>query len=109
MDFFELVYLFSLTVALPLIIFKSILDYKRQKLKVEQVRQEGHGLTVGELKQALRETVAEANAPVLERLEVLERAALPPASAPIAGIEGAEVEDGEAEQPSKTLGRRVTS
>jgi len=90
MGFFEFVWLFSLTVLLPLAIVKITTDYKRQKLEVQQAEQEVKaGLTVGELKNMLRQVVEEANEPIVDRVDHLERRLLPE-SEPQPLIENAE-------------------
>ncbi len=92
MDFFEFV--FSLCVVLPLVIFKSIMDVKRQQIEADRMQvTEGQGLTMGELKRALREAVEEANEPLIERIESLEQRALPADEAPSKSV-GSPVREG---------------
>ena len=109
MEFFEFVLVFSMTVLLPLTIFKTVMDYKKSQLEAERGVGENTGFTVGELKKMLAEVVREANEPLLERIEELERerGELPsPRSRDLfVGVE-AEKLDVE-EDADKTLGRRV--
>ncbi|MDX1530050.1 MAG: hypothetical protein R3362_00855 [Rhodothermales bacterium] len=106
MDFFEFVWLVSLTVGLPLIFIKTVYDYKRQRLEAERDRVEGAGLTVGDLKRALRETVEEANRPLVERIEALEH----PEPLPERRVELPEPSaDPYADDAEKSMGRRVQS
>jgi hypothetical protein len=74
MGIFELIWLFSLTVGLPVIVVKLIYDYKRQSLqerRAERVPEES--LTVGELRRTIEEAVEEATHPLIERIEALEQ------------------------------------
>jgi len=110
MEFFEFVLVFSMTVLLPLTVLKTVLDYKKKQLEVQRGVGENAGVTVGELKKMLSEVVREANEPLIERIEELERErdGLPsPRSRDLfAGVEEEEVEQDE-EDADKTLGRRV--
>lgn len=110
MEFFEFVLVFSIVFILPLTILKTVMDYKKAQIKASRgVSHEGEGVTAGELKRLLREVVQEANAPLLERIEGLEREreGLAPSAHrdPLLSVEEDEV-DLETEA-DKTLGRRV--
>jgi hypothetical protein len=117
MDFFEFVFLISLTVLLPYAIVKNIVDYKRSRVQAERGLGEGAGVTVGELKKMLADAVREANAPLVDRIEELEREREGLPSAPpdlLVGAEaGAEDEGNEFEREEheqgveKSMGRRV--
>lgn len=79
MGFFEFAFVVSLTVLLPLAIIKMRTDVRRQEIELERSRGESHGgLTIGELKQMLRQVVDEANAPIVARIEQIERQMLDP-------------------------------
>lgn len=110
MEFFEFVLVFSMTVLLPLTVLKTVLDYKKKQLEVKRGVGDNTGFTVGELKKMLSEVVREANEPLLERIEELERErdGLPsPRSRDLfVGVEEEELEL-EEEDADKTLGRRV--
>lgn len=75
MEFFEFILVLSITVLLPLTVLKTVMDYKKSKLEAERERglETDAGVTVGELKKMLAEVVREANAPLVERIEALER------------------------------------
>lgn len=115
MEFFEFVLVFSMTVLLPLTILKTVLDYKKAQLKSKNQEGEQAGFTVGELKKVLADVVREANEPLVERIEELERErdGLPaPRSRDLfAGVDegpvGAEELELDEEASDKTLGRRV--
>lgn len=111
MEFFEFVLVFSITVLLPLTVLKTVMDYKKSKLEAERGVGENTGFTVGELKKMLTEVVREANQPLIERIEELERErnGLPsPRSRDLfVGVEEEEVEMDVEEDADKTLGRRV--
>jgi hypothetical protein len=111
MEFLEFIFLLSVTVLLPLTILKTVVDYKKSRLEAERDRGPGTdaGVTVGELKKMLAEVVREANAPLVERIEALEREreGLPPPEP--RGLL-ADVEDEWAEherEAEKSVGRRV--
>lgn len=108
MEFFEFILILSITVLLPLTILKTILDFKKNKMEASRGVSESAGVTVGELKKMLTEVVREANAPLLERIEELERDrnGLPPSGGRdlFVGVDDESVED---EVAGKTLGRRV--
>ena len=106
MEFFEFVLVLSITVLLPLTILKTVMDYKKSRLEAERGTGEAAGVTVGELKRMLAEVVREANAPLVERIEELERERdpLPPAGDLFVG---ADENVGEGDEAEKTLGRRV--
>ncbi len=100
MGFFEFVWLFSLTVLLPLAIVKITTDYKRQRLEMRRAEQgQQAGLTIGELKQMLREVAEEANQPLVERMGRLENGLVEDLRHPAADPEIAE----------RTVGRQRTS
>ncbi len=75
MEFFEFLVVFFMAFVLPVTIIKSVLDYKSKRLEME--RESGGGLRLGELKALLAEVVQDANEPLLERLDALERELLP--------------------------------
>jgi hypothetical protein len=109
MEFFEFILVISLTVLLPLTILKTVLEYKKSQSEAERRAGESSGLTIGELKKMLSDVVQEANAPLVERIEDLERARGDlPAPGLFAGV-GEDVTDDEMmeEEAGKTLGRRV--
>ena len=75
-------------ILVPLIVFSSIvaivklsLDYKRDK-QARELRGGDGSMRLSELKAALREVVEEANAPLVQRVERLERRLPPPTSRP---------------------------
>ena len=112
MEFFEFILVISLTVFLPLTILKTVLDYKKGQREADRDAGESNGLTVGELKKMLADAVEEANAPLVERIERLEREHddLPMATERdlLAGAEEHALDDELMEQETgKTLGRRV--
>lgn len=109
MEFFELIFVLSLTVVLPIVFTKMVIDYKRQKMEARRAELEPReGMTLGELKRTLREVVEEANLPLAERIEALERLALPaPKDSSYAEDDSFYGEHLE-EEPTKTVGRRVT-
>lgn len=109
MEFFEFVLVFSIVFVLPLTILKTVMDYKKAQIKAEHsVSRDSEGVTAGELKRLLREVVQEANAPLLERIEGLEREreGLAPSAHrdPVLSVEEEMDLEDEAE---KTLGRRL--
>lgn len=109
MEFFEFVLVFSIVFVLPLTILKTIMDYKKAQFKAERSGiAEREGVTAGELKRLLREVVEEANQPLLERIEGLERerSGLPP-SASLDPLFDAEEEMSLDDEAEKTLGRRL--
>lgn len=110
MEFFEFVLVISLTVFLPLTILKTVLDYKKSQAEAERSAGASGGLTVGELKKMLSDAVEEANAPLVERIDALEREYddLPTTTEHdlLAGVEE-DADDGVEEGAGKTLGRRV--
>jgi len=76
MDFFVFLIAVSVVVVLPLTILKLLLDYKRERLQAErEARPTGEAVTVGELKEVMREVAAETVAPLEERITSLERGA----------------------------------
>jgi len=102
MSFFAFLWLFSLTVLLPIVIVKMQNDTKRQQLAARQPGARGaDALTVGELRELIREAVAEETAPLAERLAVLERGALPE---PLR-----EQDPGGWEEREKSVGRRTSA
>lgn len=101
MDFFEFILAISITVALPLVLIKSILDYKKEKVRALAGTHVEGALRVGELRQIVREAVEEANAPLVERIDALEQGILPQDLL-------ADVPD-EEEAQGRTVGRRVSS
>ena len=111
MEFFEFVLVFSITVLLPLTILKTVMDYKKKQLESERGVGESAGVTVGELKKMLSEVVREANQPLLDRIDELERErdGLPsPRSRDLfVGVEDEHLEVDMEEDTDKTLGRRV--
>lgn len=114
MEFFEFVLIISITVGLPLAILKTVLDFKKSKLEARRELGESAGLTVGELKKVLKDVVQEANAPLLERVEALERERddlLPSGSRDLlAGGDAFGSDDapaGSEEEVVKSVGRRV--
>jgi hypothetical protein len=110
MEFFEFVLVFSITVLLPLTVLKTVMDYKKSKLEAERGAGENTGFTVGELKKMLSEVVREANEPLIERIEELERERnglpSPRNSDLFVGVEE-DAETGVEDEADKTLGRRV--
>lgn len=114
MEFLEFILILSITVLLPMTIVKTVMDYKKSKLEAERDRGlgAGAGVTVGELKKMLAEVVREANAPLVERIEALEREREELPSPEPHGLL-ADVEDVEAEwvehdrEAEKSVGRRV--
>lgn len=110
MEFFEFVLVISLTVFLPLTILKTVLDYKKGQAEANRDAGESNGLTVGELKKMLADAVGEANAPLVERIEALEREYDElPATTEHDLLAGVEEDAGDAmeDEAGKTLGRRV--
>lgn len=109
MEFFEFILVISLTVFLPLTILKTVLEYKKSQAEADRKAGTSSGLTVGELKKMLADAVEEANAPLVERIEALEREHddLPTTMEHdlLAGVE--EDADGTEDEAGKTLGRRV--
>jgi hypothetical protein len=108
MTFFAFVWLFSLTVLLPIVIIKMQTDLKRQRLDAR--RPDSDALSVGELKRIIHEAVAEETAALTDRIDALERGLLlPPAdSAPLRDYDE-ETEGDEWAGPEKSLGRRAPS
>jgi hypothetical protein len=103
MDFFEALIAISVVVILPITLLKLLLDYKRERMAAEQGhRDAGSALTLGELKDIMRQIAEESTEPLAERLETLERA-LPDADA--AFLPEAPEVTGTAE---RTMGRRTT-
>lgn len=98
MAFFEFIWMFSLTILLPLAIIKMTMDYKRQQAEAQNEANQA-GLTLGELKRIVRDTVDEANAPLLERLDRLEKAGM---------LDGV-AEEPLIEQRERTVGRQTVS
>lgn len=98
MEFLVFIWLISLTVLLPMVVVKITTDYKRQRLEMEHAKMEAReGMTLGELKAVIRQSVEEANAPLAERVERLEHRLLPPEDTVLL------------EEPDRTVGRqRVT-
>lgn len=113
MEFFEFILVLSITVLLPLTILKSVMDYKKSKLEAERNVGEHAGLTVGELKKVLGDVVREANAPLIERIEALEREGLPASASRglLADVEDEDVEGdawaADERAADKSVGRRV--
>lgn len=109
MEFFEFVLVISLTVGLPITILKMVVDYKKSKLEAERGTGESTGVTAGELRKMLVEAVREANAPLVERIEELERerSGLPPSGSRdlLVGVD--DETTGDEDEADKTLGRRV--
>lgn len=105
MEFFEFVFIFSLTVLLPIVILRTVLEFKRSKLEAARGLGDGEGITAGELKRMLAEVVREANAPLVERIEALERddEALPAVHDDPYSDEELDLEN----EAEKTLGRRL--
>lgn len=99
MDEFFLI--LAVTVILPLVILKMTLDYRRDRMRLENERPPSASeFTVGQLKELINEVVVEANEPLVQRIEQLERqsvADLGPTS------EGEMVSVAE-----RTMGRRVS-
>jgi hypothetical protein len=124
MEFFELVLILSITVLLPITIVRSVVGFKKSKLEAERGLGAEAGITVGELKKMLADAVREANAPLVERVEALERigttgrdrlpSGKPPAPRDVLVDAGAGGEAGEADEwaehgreAEKSVGRRV--
>ena len=113
MEFFEFVFVFSLTVLLPIVILRTVLEFKKSKLEAARGLGAGEGVTAGELKRMLAEVVREANAPLVERVEELEhRAQIEPSATESYLDTDAEYDDPDAEfdaeaEAEKTLGRRL--
>ena len=122
MEFFEFVLVLSITVLLPLTLLKTVMDYKKSKLEAERGPglETGAGVTVGELKKMLAEVVREANEPLVERIEALEREreerpspeshGTPESHGILADVENDEWDDEWAErdrEAEKSVGRRV--
>ena len=110
MDFFEFIFLFLVAFVLPLSIVKMSLEYKTAKVKA-RAGGDGTGVTAGELRRLLREAVEDANAPLLARIDDLERYRVAiPLTGDIDGDAFGEemVEDEAAAQQDRTLGRRVS-
>ena len=104
MEFFEFIFVFSVAFVLPLMIIKMSLDYKTARAKARAGTGEAAGVTAGELRQLLNEAVEDANAPLLARIDDLERAVL---GTQADRLELDDVYGDEAGEQERTLGRRV--
>lgn len=94
MDLFEFVLAFSFLIVLPLSIVKAVLVHKREQAEPPA------GITAGDLRRLVQETVEDGNAPILARIDELE-----------ARLQAGRLVDGfdaEPEVQERTLGRRVS-
>jgi hypothetical protein len=103
MDFFEALIAISVVVILPITLLKLLLDYKRERIAAEQGhRDASSALTLGELKDIMRQIAEESTEPLAARLDTLERG-IPDADLPLLR------EDPEITATAeRTMGRRTT-
>ena len=97
----ELIFLIFVTVIMPVVMLKIILNYQKDRLKAKGA-QADKSLTTSELNDLIDESVIEATAPLNDRVNELEQRMrlLDPARPTI------QDELGEAEEaPAKTLGK----
>lgn len=101
MGFFEFAIAFSVIVLLPILIVKMTLDYKRERMRsgLPEEGMQQTAVTVGELKELVRDIVKDTHADIEARLVDLE--ARIDASSP----EDPNISDVPAE---RTVGRRTT-